>query len=70
MFIPKELNFFDTNPLDFLLEENPSGIETFMFLCVSKCYKATSTERKPLLLFALPFVWLNAKLPVRTAVSP
>ena len=36
--IPKESNFFDTNPLGFLLEKNPSGIETFMFLCVSKCY--------------------------------
>ena len=54
--MPKELNFFDTNlvvfsfvvfTLDILLEAYPSEIETFMFLRVSECYWATSTERKP-----------------------
>ena len=70
--MPKELNFFDTNPVAiiywfilsvFSVKKYPSGIEAFIVLCVSKCYSATSTARKPLLLFGLPLVLLNANSP-------
>ena len=68
--MPKELNFFDTNlvvfsfvvfTLGILLEAYPSEIETFMFLRVSECYWATSTERKPFVVVAIAIIVVKSE---------
>ena len=45
-------------PFGNVLKHFPSKIDSFMNLCVSKCYN-TTTGRKPLLLFALPLLMLE-----------
>ena len=62
VFTPKELNLFDTNHSVYSLKIYPSGTE-FNILIASKCYSATNTARKPMLLLQYPLFLLKAKVP-------
>ena len=67
--ISKESNFFDINLFGIIRKSFPAKIETFMFLCMSKCYK-TNTGRKPFVVVTVAIVRVRCKYSCVVSIVP